>query len=418
MSTSILISPGTRFTCIPCGFCCGFWDIHIDRQRKEGLVSKSWVRTLSQDLEAGQHQSLFKILGQGDQFLIQRKHGAACSFLDDRLLCSIHATEGFDAKPLVCQQYPNIYYKTPRGIEVFLDHSCPEVVRNSGEIVTPEAIAKSLPREYVQDVGPTFRLSSTVDLEWDAYLQLEEALLQILKLPVPYEARILCLNELARELSSQLVTPEPAKVEDVKEILANILARDMEKLLSKIAQVPSNPSKRDLYLAILLQWVESTFSGEVGPGSLGSGRVIKNILKHWKGIGEHSFGAFKFRVSFHQMRTVHFDAQEGTLEDVFGRYMRYQVKTLVGTGKIPITKRLAITATNFALAKWLSRAYAVSNGRTEVVLEDVVFSIKIVEKFLSNRLFNKLSEQQTLLSRYINFLFENPTLPGTMLSRP
>src|SRR5262245_721441 len=417
MSSPILVSPGTRFTCVPCGFCCGFWDIHIDQQRRGSLEQKDWVKGLSNDINERQHKPLFRILGQGEQALIQRQHGV-CSFMDDRLLCSIHATEGFDAKPLVCQQYPNIYYKTPRGIEVFLDHSCPEVVRNSGEIVTPEAIAKSLPREYVQDVGSTFRLSPTVDLEWDAYVQLEEALLRILKLPVTYEARILCLNELARELSSQLATPEPARVVDVKEILARILVKDMEKLLSKIAQVPSNPSKRDLYLAILLQWVESTFSSEVGPGSLGSGQVIKNILKQWKGIGEQSFGVLKFRVSFPQMRKVHFDAQEETLENVFGRYMRYQVRTLVGTGKITITKRLAITAANFALAKWLSRAYAASNGRPQVVLEDVVFSIKVVEKFLSNRLFNKLSEQQTLLSRYINFLFENPTLPGTMLSRP
>src|SRR5436309_753968 len=136
MSVPILIDPGERFTCVPCGFCCGFWDIHIDPQRKESLTQKDWVRSLSQDLEDRRHQSLFKILGQGDQWLIQRR-GGSCSFLDERLLCSIHAAEGFDAKPLVCQQYPNIYYRTPRGIEVFLDHSCPEVVRNTGETVTP-----------------------------------------------------------------------------------------------------------------------------------------------------------------------------------------------------------------------------------------------------------------------------------------
>jgi Fe-S-cluster containining protein len=417
MSTSILISPGTRFTCIPCGFCCGFCDIHIDRQRKDSLELKDWVRTQSHDLEERKHQSLFKILGQGDQWLIQRRRGF-CSFLDDHLLCSIHATEGFDAKPLVCQQYPNIYFRTPRGIEVFLDHSCPEVVRNTGETVTPEAIARTLPREYVQDVGPTFHLSSTIDLEWEAYLQLEEVLLQVLKLPLTYEARILCLNELACELGVQLANHKSATVKEVKEILTRILSADMREVISRIGRVPANPSKRDLYLAILLQWVESTFSGEVGHVQIGSGRVIKNILKQWKGIGEHSFVAFKFRVSFNQMREVDFDAQAETVKDALDRYLRYQIKTLVGAGKIPITKRLAITATNFALVRWLSRAYAASNGRSQVVLEDVVFGIKIVEKFLSNRLFNKLSEQRTFLSNYINFLFENPTLPGTMLSRP
>jgi lysine-N-methylase len=393
------------------------WDVHVDQKRKESLAQKDWVRSLFQSPEDCKHQPLFKIVGQDDQWLIQRKRGS-CSFVDDNLLCSIHATEGLDAKPLVCQQYPNIYYRTPRGIEVFLDHSCPEVVRNNGEIVTTEAVAKTLPQEYVQDVSPKFRLSSTVDLEWEAYLRLEEAFLEILRLPATYEARILCLNELARELSGQLADHEAATANDVKEILRRLLSTGVDKLLSRIPRLPSNPFKRDLYLAILLHWVESTFRGELGHAPLGSGHVIKNILKQWKGIGEHSFGVFKFRVSFSQMRAVHFDAQAETLDDTFRRYMRYQIKTLVGAGKIPITRRLAVTATNFALAKWLSRAYAASNGRTQVVLEDVVFAIKTVEKFLSNRLFNKLSEQQTLLSRYINFLFENPTLPGTMLSRP
>ncbi len=411
----ILVDAGVRFTCVPCGSCCGLWDIHIDQKRKDSLAQKDWVKSLSQDPEVCAHQPLFKIVGQDNHWLIQRK-GGSCSFLDDHLLCTIHATEGLDAKPLVCQQYPNVYYRTPRGIEVILDYSCPEVVRNSGEMVTPEAIAKTLPREYVQDVGPKFRLSSTIDLQWEAYLRLEEALLEILKVPVPYETRILCLNELTRELSSQLGNREAATANDVNEIVTRLLANGMEQLLSKIARGPSNTSKRDLYLAILLHWVESTLSGEVGHAPLRSGQVIKNILKQWKEIGEHTFVVFKFRVSFNQMRAVHFDAQAEPLDDAFARYMRYQIKTLVGAGKIPITRRLAITATNFALVKWLSRAHAAANGRTQVVLDDVVFAIKTVEKFLSYRLFNKLSEQPTLLSNYINFLFENPTLPNTMLS--
>ena len=48
--------------------------------------------------------------------------------------------KGYEAKPVACQQYPFIYYKTPRGLEVFLDHSCPEVIQNNGEVVTAEEI--------------------------------------------------------------------------------------------------------------------------------------------------------------------------------------------------------------------------------------------------------------------------------------
>ena len=416
MSTSILIDPGTRFTCVPCGFCCGFWDIHIDRQRKESLAQKDWFRTLSHDLEERQHQSLFKILGQGDQLLIQRQRGA-CSFLDSRMLCSIHASEGFEAKPVVCQQYPNIYYETPRGLEVFLDYSCPEVVRNTGEPVTAEAVAKTLPREYVQKVSSTFPLNSKTTLDWEGYQRLEQAFLQILEKPLAYEERILHLDQLIKELTRKLKNQPTAQRNEVSEALTEIQAEDTSDLARKIQQVSSSSSKRDLYLAILVQWVESTFSGEVGQTVMGSGKVLGNIVKQWKGIGEQTFEVFKFRVKYQQMGVVSFDTEAAALQDPLDRYLNYQIKTLVGTGKIPITRRLGIIATNFALVKWFSRAHAASSERPHVNLEDVVFGIKVVEKFLSNRLFNKLSEQKSFLSNYLNLLFDNPSLPGTMLSR-
>ena len=416
MSTSILINPGTRFTCVPCGFCCGFWDIHIDRQRKESLAQKDWVRTLSHNLEERQHESLFKILGQGDQLLIQRQRGT-CSFMDSRMLCSIHASEGFEAKPVVCQQYPNIYYETPRGLEVFLDYSCPEVIRNTGDPVTPEGVAKTLPREYVQKVGSTFPLNSKTTLDWEGYQRLEQAFLQVLEKSWAYEDKILHLNQLIKELARRLKNQTVAQWNEVSAVLAEIQLQDMGDLARK-QQLPSNSSKRDLYLAILVQWVESTFSGEVGETAMGSGKVLGNIFRQWKGIGEHTFEVFKFRVKYQQMEVVNFDTEAAALQDPLDRYLNYQIKTLVGTGKIPITRRLGIIATNFALVKWFSRAHAASIGRPQVSLEDIVFGIKVVEKFLSNRLFNKLSEQKSFLSSYISLLFDNPSLPATMLSRP
>jgi Fe-S-cluster containining protein len=154
--------------------------IHIDKQRKESLArrvgSNPFPRLVNDSISPS------SILGQGDHLLIQRQRGA-CSFLDSRMLCTIHASEGFEAKPIVCQQYPNIYYETPRGLEVVLDYSCPEVVRNTGDALTPEAVAKTLPREYVQKVGSTFPLNSKTTLDWEGYQRLEQAFLQVLEKP-------------------------------------------------------------------------------------------------------------------------------------------------------------------------------------------------------------------------------------------
>src|SRR6187431_1566453 len=109
MSEPILIDPGTRFTCVPyCGFCCGFWDIEIDRDRREALNTKDWVRHKAEGLPELKGQGLFRIIGQGDVALLKRQSGC-CAFIDERMLCSIHAADGLEAKPSLCQQYPNIY---------------------------------------------------------------------------------------------------------------------------------------------------------------------------------------------------------------------------------------------------------------------------------------------------------------------
>ena len=51
MDANTYIEQGARFQCVPdCGFCCGFWDIHIDAKRKDALLERAWVETVAQDL--------------------------------------------------------------------------------------------------------------------------------------------------------------------------------------------------------------------------------------------------------------------------------------------------------------------------------------------------------------------------------
>ena len=414
MSTEILIEPGSRFQCVPdCGFCCGFWDISIDKQRKDALLRKDWVQEMARALEARKHQPLFKIIGQDE--IIQRQNGT-CSFINERKLCSIHAVEGYDAKPLGCQQYPYIYYQTPRGLEVLLDHSCPEVIQNLGDPVTIEEVERRLPREYVLTIAPAFPLDSKTSLDWQGYAEMEDSFLKVLGFDLSYEEKILCLDQIVKDLSLRLSGRTTSKGEAVKEALTSIQAGELEKILSKIKAPSPNHSKRELYLAILIQCVEASYARRINEKRVSSGNMVMNILKQWKSIGEKSFEVFKFRVNYRKMKDVGFYAQVETFRKVVDRYLRYLVRTLVSTGRMPISKRLAIIAANFSLVKWFSRAYAASNGRAQVTLEDVVFAIKVVEKFMSNRLFNELALQRHFIAHIINFLFENPTVPSTMLS--
>jgi lysine-N-methylase len=414
MTGNIYIERGARYQCVPdCGFCCGFWDIHVDLKRKDELLEKTWVQIIAEDLEKRNTQELFRIIGQREQAIVQRQAGT-CSFIDERQLCSIHAKEGYASKPLACQQYPFIYYQTPRGLEVFLDHSCPEVILNKGELVTEEEVRDRISNENTIEVALPIPLTSSVSLDWESYLALEEVLLEITRQESSYEERILCLHQLITEVGKQHRPDD--KIGATKTAIQCVASDGFAAALAKARLRPSNPSRRDLYLAILIQLVESAYSREVGPGRMSMVDLLKKIVKQWKNTGKNQFYVFKFQVNYQDIPQIDFNCREQPHKEILNRYFSHLVKRFVGTGKIPINKRVAILATNYALVKWFSRAFAASQRRSKVSQEDLVFGIKVVEKFLSNGLFNKMSKEKNFLSNYINFLYDNPSLPGTMLS--
>jgi hypothetical protein len=415
MSQPILIEPGTRFTCVPCGFCCGFWDIEIDQARREALNAKDWVRQKAEGLPKLKGQGLFRIIGQGEVALLQRQSGC-CTFMDDRMLCSIHATESLEAKPSVCQQYPNIYYKTPRGIELQLDYSCPEVIKNYGDPLTVQGIRKTLPHEYVQVVERRLPLSSQSTVDWEGYLELEALYAEVLAREGLPDRKILVLHHVTQSIASALANQAEPNAGRVKELLTSFQGRNLDALFGQVRSSSKSEGKRDLYLAILVQLVESSFSREVRGQPFSAGQVVGRVLKQWKASGVADLKVFKVEFDYARAKQVRFNLIGDEIREPVDRYLKYLVKSLVGTGSVPIQKRIAIMATNFALLRWFSRASAASRNQNEVELEDIVFGIKVVEKFLSNRLFNKLEKEKGLLASYVGKLFDNPTLPATMLS--
>lgn len=254
-------------------------------------------------------------------------------------------------------------------------------------------------------------------LDWDGYLQLERALLWILTKDFSYEKKIICMDQVIKELGLRLGTNNAPSAETLGRLLTEIRDISIEKVIADFGKLRSDSSKSDLYLAIFIQKVESTLAVEIDGRQRGSGRFLKNVFKQWKGIGEAEFLVFGFRVSYWKLRSVETSFGLEALRPMMDRYLYYLVKRLVGTGKLSIAKRIAIIATNFAMIKWFSRAFACSCSRNHVTEVDLVFAIKTVEKFMSNRLFDRLGEQRDTFSNYIKFLFENPKLTNTLLSR-
>ena len=271
------------------------------------------------------------------------------------------------------------------------------------------------PNEHIQrSLDYPFLLPRTLVWIGRSYWLLEEVLLKVLAQPLSFEEKILCLHQIALDLSRQLSSHRDSNA--TRAALQVYDSIDFVTILAKTRSQPSSPSKRDLYIAILIQIVESVYSGEVGDGRFGMLGMLKRILRHWRRAGQNHLHVFGFHVNYTDIDQIAYQVEKEPCKEILDRYLLHLVRRLVGTGKIPIIKRISIIATNFAMVKWFSRAYAASKQRPSVMQEDIVFAIKVVEKFLSNSLFNNMVKERNFFTNYVNFLYENPQLPRTMLS--
>jgi hypothetical protein len=228
--------------------------------------------------------------------------------------------------------------------------------------------------------------------------------------------QILCLHQIAAELCRTLEALGSSESTVIKQTLEEMTAEKLQEMLDRVRKLGGNVSKRDLYMAILTQLVEATYSRKLpdGGGAAG-GPMFLRILKQWKGIGTEHLQVFRLTVDQAQLRTAGFDDSLPGFREVTGRYLRYLVRSLLNTGRMPILKRLAIISANYAVVDWLARARASQLGRTRAELDDLVYGIQIVEKFLSNRLFNELELQSNFLAKVVLAMFDNPALPLVML---
>lgn len=110
--------------------CCNGWKIHIDKDHYEKLE-----KTFSNNREKTDlfHKYVIKNEDwdkQTDDFAsINFLENKNCPFLDDRKLCSIHATFGESVIPNFCAMYPKDIRRVDDRLEVSAALSCPEVAR-------------------------------------------------------------------------------------------------------------------------------------------------------------------------------------------------------------------------------------------------------------------------------------------------
>src|SRR5262249_20210674 len=158
--------------------------------------------------------------------------------------------------------------------------------------------------QFVLNVPDSFLLTSKTKLAWDSYVHLENALLGTFQLDLTPGDQILCMHHIALELSRYLETHDSSDNSLVQHKLEGISFTKLQEMLAGVRNVEGSASRRDLYLAILIQLVEATYSRKLRDDGSSSGSMFLRIMKHWKGLGSETFAVFKLRVNHAQLQTV------------------------------------------------------------------------------------------------------------------
>lgn len=125
MKKEIKINNYDDFKCIAdkCRYtCCGGWDISVDdntlnKWRVSGINNKDLSKSVKEIM-----------VEDKKSYIIDKKTGEKCPFLDCNGLCEIVKNNGDDNLSLACKTFPRIINEFYKKKELTLSCSCPEVV--------------------------------------------------------------------------------------------------------------------------------------------------------------------------------------------------------------------------------------------------------------------------------------------------
>lgn len=180
----LLVPEDVVFTCQNSGACCrNDWLIGVDDRSWARLANVDW-RAVDPALPPGdKFIPLPHPLSGGETLTFARKRDGGCVFLGPDERCGIHSRLGHAAKPQVCREFPYYFVETPDGVAVGVSFACTAVRAHHGRPLAAQTdeIRDVLTGSYrVGRVPESIVLYSGLDIGWDDYRRIEEALLEVL----------------------------------------------------------------------------------------------------------------------------------------------------------------------------------------------------------------------------------------------
>jgi len=339
---------------------------------------------------------------------------AGCPLLGADNLCAIHKRLGYDAKPLVCREFPFRFIETPRGVVVDVSFVCNEVLHNRGEPI--DQYQQELQKLFVQSrrklaVGGKILLKTRLSITYDAYLLIEEKLLSILSAQQPtLEDRLVAGNIFLFSLCKNIYDDERITLNEdaIDKRLAKFAPRHITKLylIAKKGKKMCSRHRQQLFVITFLTFASSASERK------GKLRVLLstwiNNTKQTLNVGKIRVPVLAEPVPLRRLCDVAFDAEDTRISELAARYLSHCIfrKTLIA--QYGVFRGYNMLLLIYGVTKWLSKVFALQDGKDCVEPAHFANAIKLVERqYLRHSEHLALLKLKSRAMRFVDRVFDD-----------
>jgi len=365
------------------------------------------------------------------------RDGMSCVFLGEDNLCSLHAALGPGCKPRNCIDFPFHFAATPGGVYAGVSFACTAVLEDAGPLVSDQR--ESLAAGYRESVNVRRcldrpRLTGRIDIDFDAYLEVESAYDEILRLgSVPLGLRLLAgmvyVDMTAKLFEAARLGEAPASI-TAREGERIRAASDRELAAGMAARLRADGWGRPLALAARSRpapALERAFLGLVTSFRQALGRdtsrlramatIARQYLAHALGVGAIRLEPFNRPFRHADLRRIAIDRSQGSEFDrLLSRYFRHALfrKDLLTTETIRAGCRFMLM--HYALVNWYIVAVALESGGAAADEAAVREALRHVERYyVHHSTFTSILEGQATLGTLIDRVIHGARYPGAMI---
>jgi len=365
---------------VKCGDCCRQpWEVDV-----EGESLKRWPERFRRFVRASERRS--SAATQVRYVIGPKGESGSCPFLDSDNLCTIHKELGYEAKPLACRRFPFRFISTPRGVVIDVSFVCNEIMWGRGvpieELDLDFAGLLGSDRQLVS-IPERILLKSKTSITYDAYLLIEEKLLQILRQPGPsIEDRLVGGNIFLFSLCKNIYDDERIVLDEanIRRRLERFKPRHFSKLfqIAKKSGRMTSKHKQQMFVITFITFASDVFQPHGRLRALL--RTLANNIKQSFNVGRITVPVVPGRIRLRRLADVKFDVSERQIGQLAARYMSHCVFRKTMVGEYGLFRGYNLLLLLYGVAKWLSRVFALQSGRLKVEAEDFAEAIRVVER--------------------------------------